>query len=110
MDLKFLGGVWYPNHTMVFFPCRSCAQWQHQNRTLQLELNDLREHLSKREAAWTEERQKLVDRIIAVERPAVGMPLIRPVVARPIREHQARPVLNIPGHTPDLRPPVEKKN
>lgn len=98
---------------MGLFKCRSCAQWAQQYRSLQLDLADLRESLVKREVTWADERQRLLDRILAVEKPSIGVPIVKAhagPMAVPINRKPGVPTLNIPGFAPDLRPPVTKKN
>ena len=88
------------------FKCKSCTEWEKQFRALQLELNDLRESLHKRESAWTQERKDLLDRILATEKPTAIATLMR---REPRELKKERPFLNVPGIQPDLRPPSPAK-
>lgn len=91
----------------MMFSCKSCREWEKQFRALQLELNDTRESLRKREDEWSDERKDLIDRILAIEKPTAIATIMR---REPIERKKERPFLNIPGLQPDLRPPSPKKN
>lgn len=86
------------------FNCRACESYRHQLTVLQAQLSDLTElHLGSSKA-WTEERQKLLDRILAL----ANAPALREITRteRPEREVGPPPRPNFPGFKPDHRPPV----
>jgi hypothetical protein len=73
---------------------------------LQAENVDLRSTLRQERDQWNVERQQLLDRILALSHPASIRELRREPTAPVAASVPRRP--NLPGYTPDLRPPARK--
>jgi hypothetical protein len=88
----------------MFGQCRSCVEWHRQNQILSARLADIEAARQKAQEAWTAERLALIERILAVEKPANLAALYK--TERPAKPKQ-QTHMNYPAHSLEL--PIPRK-
>lgn len=70
---------------MGLFKCNSCEVLDKLNESLTVQLRDLQDSVARERAEWVKERQALIDRLLAVDKPQ-AVQVLNPPPRVPFRQ------------------------